>query len=110
MKYLSLYYIIISFVILSCNGQTSKNIQTISAEAFAKKIESTPKAQLLDVRTLEEFKSEHIDNAKNINWLGTSFEADAQKLDKSKPVFVYCKSGGRSKKAAAKLDLQLSTN
>lgn len=104
MKYLSLYYVIISFVILSCNGQASKNIQTIPAETFAKKIESTPKAQILDVRTPEEFASEHIDNAKNINWLGDSFEADAKKLDKTKPVFVYCKIGGRSKKAAAKLE------
>jgi thioredoxin len=104
MKYFSLYYLIISFVILSCNGQASKNIQTIPAETFAKKIESTPKAQILDVRTPEEFAAEHIDNAKNINWLGDSFEADAKKLDKTKPVFVYCKIGGRSKKAAAKLE------
>jgi thioredoxin len=104
MKYLSLYFIIIAFVILSCNGQTSKKIQTIPAETFAKKIESTPKAQIIDVRTPEEFASNHIENSKNINWLDPSFETEVQKLDKTRPVFVYCKVGGRSDKAVSKLE------
>jgi thioredoxin len=104
MKYLSLYYIVIAFVILSCNGQTSKKIQTIPAETFAKKIESTPKAQIIDVRTPEEFASSHIENSKNINWLDPSFETEVQKLDKTRPVFVYCKVGGRSDKAVSKLE------
>ena len=99
-------YLILLFIfctLLSCNGQSSKNIQTIAPEAFAKKIKETPKAQILDVRTPEEYASEHIDNATNVNWLGDNFVADAEKFDKSKPVFVYCKIGGRSSKAAAKL-------
>lgn len=88
---------------LSCNGQPSKKIETIAPEAFAKKINETPKAQILDVRTPEEYASEHIDNAINVNWLGNNFVSDAEKFDKSKPIFVYCKSGGRSAKASAKL-------
>jgi len=103
MKFRHLFFLFISFAILSCNGQPSKNIETVPAEAFAKKINETPKAQILDVRTPEEFASEHIDNAINVNWLGDNFVSDAEKLDKSKPIFVYCKSGGRSAKAAAKL-------
>lgn len=103
MKFRSVFILLISFSILSCNGQPSKNIQTIAPEAFAKKINETPKAQILDVRTPEEYASEHIDNAINVNWLGDNFESDAEKFDKSEPVFVYCKSGGRSAKASAKL-------
>lgn len=103
MKFRSLLLLFISFTLLSCNGQPSKNIQTIAPEAFAKKINETPKAQILDVRTPEEFTSEHIDNAVNVNWLGDNFVSGAEKFDKSKPVFVYCKSGGRSAKASAKL-------
>jgi thioredoxin len=75
----------------------------VTHEVFAEKIKATPNAQILDVRTPEEFTSEHIDKATNINWLGNDFVANAEKLDKSKPVFVYCKSGGRSAKASAKL-------
>ena len=97
-------FIIFSFIILSCNGQTSKNIKTIDAKAFAEKINATPNAQILDVRTPEEFSAAHIDNSLNINWLGDSFVASAEKLDKSKPVFLYCKSGKRSSSAANKLE------
>jgi thioredoxin len=103
MKFHSILLLIFSFVVLSCNGQTSKNVKTIEAKAFAEKIKETSNPQILDVRTPEEFASDHIENAKNVNWLGNTFVSDAKKFDKSKPVFVYCKSGGRSQKAAEKL-------
>lgn len=104
MKIRSILLAVVTFLVLSCNGQPSKNIQTIAPAAFAKKINETPKAQILDVRTPEEFASEHLDNAINVNWNGDDFETKAKTYDKSKPVFVYCKSGGRSAKAAAKLE------
>ena len=103
MKLKSILVLLLSISILSCNSQPAKNIQTIAPEVFAKKIKETPKAQILDVRTPEEYASEHIDNAVNIDWLGDNFVADAEKFDKSKPVFVYCKIGGRSSKATEKL-------
>ena len=104
MKYRLILLLITSFAVLSCNGQTSKNVKTIEPTAFAQKIAATPNAQILDVRTPEEYVSGHIDNAANVNWNGTDFVAKAAALDKTKPVFVYCKSGGRSKQAAAKLE------
>ena len=104
MKFRPIFLLIISFVALSCNGQTPKNVKTIEAVTFAEKIAATPNAQILDVRTPEEYKSGHIDKAANVNWNGTDFVAKAAALDKTKPVFVYCKSGGRSKQAAAKLE------
>lgn len=103
MKFRVLFLSILSFAIMSCNGQTSKNVETIEATAFAKKIAETPKPQILDVRTPEEFTSGHIDDATNVNILADDFVANSEKFDKSKPVFVYCKSGGRSQKAANKL-------
>jgi thioredoxin len=104
MKFHLIFLAIIGFVVLSCNGQNSKEIKTIDSKAFAEKMATTQNPQILDVRTPEEFSSDHIDNAKNINWLGTTFVSDVEKLDKSQPVFVYCKSGGRSQKAAEKLN------
>ena len=103
MKLHTLYLTILSFVILSCTGQTTKGVKTIDAVTFSKKIQETQNPQILDVRTPEEYASEHIDKAENVNWLGDSFVVSAEKYNKSKPVFVYCKSGGRSQKAAAKL-------
>lgn len=104
MKYRLILLLIIPFAVLSCNGQTSKNVKTIEATVFAEKIAATPNAQILDVRTPEEYVSGHIDNAANVNWNGTDFVVKTSALDKTKPVFVYCKSGGRSKQAAAKLE------
>ena len=103
MKIRLIALLLISFIIYSCNGQTSKNIESVTPEVFAKKIKETKNAQILDVRTPEEFASEHIDNAANVNWLGDDFVAKASAYDKSKPVFVYCKSGARSAKASEKL-------
>jgi thioredoxin len=104
MKFSSIFLLIVSFAFLSCNGQASKDSKTIDAKAFSEKIAATPNPQILDVRTPEEFSSDHIDNAVNVDWLGDSFAAGTEKLDKTKPVFVYCKSGGRSQSAVQKME------
>ena len=72
-------------------------------EDFAQKINSTFQPQILDVRTPKEFSDQHLENAVNINWNGDDFDKKVAELDKSKPVFVYCLSGGRSSKASGKL-------
>jgi thioredoxin len=94
---------LICLLFLSCQGQQTKTVQTVDVTAFAEKLKATDKAQLLDVRTPEEFSSGHIENATNVNWNGDDFVAKAENYDKSKPVFVYCKVGGRSAQAADKL-------
>ncbi|MGO4905755.1 thioredoxin domain-containing protein [Flavobacterium sp. W20_MBD1_R3] len=104
MKFNSIILIIIAFVFISCNGQTNSDSNTIDAKTFAEKIAATPNPQILDVRTPAEFSSEHIDEAVNVDWLGDSFAAGTEKLDKTKPIFVYCKSGGRSQSAVEKLE------
>jgi rhodanese-related sulfurtransferase len=74
----------------------------ISPTDFELKLDSN--AQLVDVRTKEEYAGGHLKHSKNINWNDSNFESEIQKLDKTQPVFVYCKSGGRSAKAAEKLN------
>ena len=81
MKFHSTFLIIISFIVFSCNGQNTKNSKTIDAKAFSEKIATTPNPQILDVRTPEEFSSDHIDKAVNVNWLGDNFVAEAEKLE-----------------------------
>ncbi|WP_395046395.1 thioredoxin domain-containing protein [Flavobacterium sp.] len=100
-KIISILIIVVVFT--SCKGQTSKAIQTIDVKAFSEKLQTTEKPQLLDVRTPEEYNIEHITNATNVNWNGSDFVAKASNYDKTKPIFVYCKVGGRSGQAAEKL-------
>ena len=57
--------------------------------------------QLVDVRTPEEYESGHIDDALNFNIIDSeSFLRQIEGLDKEKPVYLYCKMGGRSNRAA----------
>ncbi|MFD0999772.1 thioredoxin [Ohtaekwangia kribbensis] len=75
--------------------------QQLSVDEFETKLNQTPESQLVDVRTPEEFRKNHIKGAFNININSDEFEKQVAALDKTKPILVYCLSGGRSAKAAA---------
>jgi thioredoxin 1 len=75
--------------------------EQLSVDEFEAKLNQTPERQLVDVRTPEEFRKNHVKGAFNININGDEFENQVAALDKTKPVLVYCLSGGRSAKAAA---------
>lgn len=101
-KYLIISNIIIAFVFIGCvNGQNKSVKTSLSATEFADKIKQTPKSPVIDVRTPEEFSKGHLKSSKNINFNGDDFEQQISKIDKSKPVFVYCLSGARSSSAAS---------
>lgn len=58
--------------------------------------------QLLDVRTAKEFNGGHLKNALWADWTDKKeFNRRIQSVDKDRPVYVYCLSGGRSAAAAA---------
>lgn len=90
-----------ALALLGIGGCTG--FKTVPAEEF-ESIFVDGKAQLVDVRTPEEFAEGHIAGAVNINVNGDSFlEKAEKKLDKTKPVAIYCRSGKRSAKAARML-------
>lgn len=74
--------------------------QVLSVDEFEKKYAETPTAQLIDVRTTGEYGGGHLPKAQNIDYRSADFTQKVQTLDKTKPVFVYCLSGGRSAEAA----------
>jgi thioredoxin 1 len=91
----------IAFLFNSCmNGQTQNLKTSLSATEFASKMKELPGAPIVDVRTSDEFSKGHLVNALNYDWNGNEFEKQVSVLDKAKPVFVYCLSGGRSNSAA----------
>ena len=59
-------------------------------------------AVLLDVRTKEEFSEGHIEGSLNLP-IGEIDRAATLIPDKSVPIYVYCRSGNRSARAAAYL-------
>ena len=96
---LSLFIALI--LVLNLRAQTSPSTSILPANKFGDQIKTTKDAIVLDVRTQQEFSTGHIEDATNINWNGKQFDSLILKLDKTKPVFVYCLSGGRSAKAAS---------
>ena len=61
--------------------------------------------QLVDVRTPDEYNAGKIDDAINIDYFNQeTFKKEFEKLDKNKPIYVYCKSGHRSHESAVLLE------
>ncbi|MPR34512.1 rhodanese-like domain-containing protein [Salmonirosea aquatica] len=72
----------------------------LSVEAFDQKLAGAPQGQLLDVRTPAEYVQGHLPRSSNFDFRDPVFVQKIATLDKDKPVFVYCLSGGRSGQAA----------
>lgn len=86
----------------SCtNAQKTDGQTRLSAIEFFQRIKGDDDIQLVDVRTPGEYRKGHLANAININVNDNDFDMRIAQLDKSKPVYVYCLSGGRSSSAAA---------
>ena len=58
---------------------------------------------ILDVRTAGEIAEGFVENAAKVDVNDQGFDEGVSFLDKSKPVFVYCRSGHRSQIASKKL-------
>ncbi|WP_417195949.1 rhodanese-like domain-containing protein [Bizionia sp.] len=95
--------LILVLSIASCQ-QSSKNdaIQVVTTEEMQMLLDLDD-VQLIDVRTPEEYAEGYIANFQNIDFLSETFDEDILKLDKDKPVILYCKSGGRSAECAEKM-------
>ncbi len=97
-KYL-LTLVCFSVILTTAKAQDTR----LNPREFANKIKAVPDALVLDVRTPAEYQKDHLGNSVNINWRDSTFTARVSRLDKSKPLLVYCLSGIRSKEAAEKL-------
>ena len=69
-------------------------------EEGLERFRSTDGAILLDVRTKEEYVGGHVPGSKNV----PLDRLDAAKLEKGRPIFVYCHSGARSARACGILE------
>lgn len=74
--------------------------ETVVLEKFEQLLKDKSNAIVLDVRTPQEFSGGHITGAVNLDIYDNGFKDALGKLDKTRPVLVYCKSGGRSGNAA----------
>ena len=92
----NLLYILL-IALYSCSINAQQSLKPIEFNAAVQK----EGVQILDVRTADEYKSGHIKHALQANWINRAeFNDRTTSLDKSKTVYIYCLSGGRSGAAA----------
>ena len=89
-------------VTVGCDTAQSQK-KLITANEVQDKIKAEPQITVIDVRTPGEFEKGHVANAINVDWNGDDFAGQIAKFDTTKPVIIYCQSGGRSAKAADKM-------
>lgn len=101
MRKIQILTLLLSLVFFSCTSAPKGNL--LNPKDYKEKMAELKNAVLIDVRTPGEYSEGHLKGAKNINWNDPSFDGEVAKLDKKKPIFVYCRSGGRSGSATSAL-------
>ena len=108
MKKSSILFIILFLVFTSCyakqNSEAKMTYKSVSMEDGLRLMQNDKDFILLDVRTIEEYNAGHIPNALLLT-NETFTKEDAEKLipNKDTTIYVYCRSGRRSKQASEKL-------
>ena len=96
-----LYSFLVIGLLFSCGPKEGQ--QDLIASEFQTAMSAESDAQILDVRTIDEFQNGHIEGAINADVNSAAFQQIASDLNKDKTVFVYCLSGARSASAAGML-------
>ncbi len=91
-----------SLFIWACNTQQDPKILVLDAKDYKAAIDQKG-VQLIDIRTPQEFNQGAITGALNVDFYSMYFLDNLKKLDKSKPVYIYCRTGSRSRVAAKKM-------
>ena len=96
-----LFALTVILLFTACKDKSiAQEIKVLTPVEFHDAMAQNKDVQVVDARTLQEFEEGHLQNALNIDVLETDFSKEAEKLDMEKPVYVYCRSGKRSAKAA----------
>lgn len=100
------FFVLLGFIfccITACTqSRTAAGQELITWQAYTKMSQQQIDFQLVDVRTPKEFAAGSIEGAINIDFYADDFEAQLEQLDKTRPLVVYCKRGGRSNKTATR--------
>lgn len=95
-----LYIVIIALIVYMLYRQLSfklnKKINHISAAEAFQLLKTNKDLIILDVRTMQEFKSGHISGSKSFPVNKISSRVNELKKYKDRPILVHCSSGHRS--------------
>lgn len=80
-------------------SEAKGKIEIISPSTFRNAVEQKG-VQLVDVRTPAEVNEGKIKNASHVDFFSPNFQQEIMKLNPKETVYIYCRSGNRSQKAA----------
>ena len=96
-------YFFLLFSLLVFSQENTQVYEVLSYDDFKNQI-SNDNVLLFDLRTMDEFNSGHLKGSINIDFYEEKlFDKFFKKVNKSKPIYIYCRSGNRSKKSSEKL-------
>lgn len=95
----SIFFLVLTLCAVSVINAQRATIKNVNSTEF-KSLLAKKEGVLLDVRTVFEFDSGHLMGADQLNYYACNFKQSLLLLPKDKPVYVYCKTGYRSNKAA----------
>ncbi len=108
MKFILIYItLIVGFGSVACQPATVRNIDSPASvkpgisemkPSEAQPLVAAAYSQFIDVRTPEEYASGHADRTKNMPL--DTLAANLDKLEKSEPVYIICRTDNRSRQAA----------
>lgn len=116
MRNISIILISVGLFFTACNAQNQAKNKTeeqpatqqqsaiykdVNVNEFKKLVDQLDNEVILDVRTPGEVSQGMISGAQHIDFYADNFKDELKKLDKDKPVLVYCAAGGRSAQAQA---------
>ena len=82
-------------------GKTDAVGSVLAPAEYMKMLQSDKKAYLLDVRRADEYAAGHLPGAALLDVTDSvAFARGVELLDKEKNIYIYCRSGRRSRKAA----------
>lgn len=96
--FINIFVVILLLVFVYIRFGPTKGLRTLKAGDFQREVEQSSERMLIDVREPSEYKNGHIQGAKNFPL--SQFSHYISDIPNDQDIFLYCKSGMRSKNAA----------
>jgi rhodanese-related sulfurtransferase len=84
------------FLVQSCMAPRAEPASVLDVVTFE---QESRKGLLVDIRTESEVADGMIAKAMHVDFYGPNFISEMEALGKNKPLYLYCRSGGRSAQA-----------
>lgn len=95
-------FVVTTIFSYSCKNKSGSEIQVVTPEEM-QELSEINDVQLVDFNSPKNNKEALIESSQNIDCSSPNFDQEIIKLDKSKPVIVYCKSDNASIKCIEKM-------